>query len=119
MILIIAALSSFKQAENVVSVFLFFSRIRCDVVQRTQSKLEHLGFARRRSLTTRRGESAGNATPLFRAPRELKSVKNVFRINKKSNNKNVMKVFVAYSKNEELCEGIKGFPSIVKGQRIV
>ena len=46
-------------------------------------------------------------------------MKNVFRINKKSNNKNVMKVFVAYSKNVELCGGIEGFPSIVKGQRTV
>ena len=59
---------------------------------RTSSKLERPGFARRRSSTTRRRESAGNATPLCRAPRELKSVKNVFRMNrnKKRNNKNIV-----------------------------
>ena len=78
-------------SENVIYV-VFFCRIRWDAVQRISSNLERPGFARRRSLTTRRRESAGNATPLCRAPRELKSVKNVFRMNrnKKRNNKNIV-----------------------------
>ena len=50
-------------------------------MQRMSSNPELLESAKKRSL--KRGkENASNATPLYMGPRELNSVKNVFRMNR-------------------------------------